>query len=439
PGEGVVVGHPDTGYTRHPEIFPGRIRLDGAYDFLRDDGDPSDELDDSGAFASPGHGTSTSSVIASDFGSQRAGGQPYVTGAAPRATVVPLRVMKSPVLWSTRNVTQAIDHATAIGCHVISMSLGTGLWWEVDALREAIRRAVHQGVIVVAAAGNYVGPVTWPGRFDEVVCVAACNAERRPWFHSCAGSAVDVTAPGESVWRASASKDRAGAVKFGVARSDGTSYSTALVAGVAALWLSYHGRDQLIAAFGRENLCSLFRAVARASCMPMVGLPDWQQHDFGAGIINAHKVLQIDPRSLHAAPRGARAAELTRKAAVDGTAQFVRELQPDRLAGALGVSESNLAQLLAERGKEIALRLATDPALRQPVSVARSGAGGAPEATAASLNGASRELRAALAAARRPAAAPAAPAAARRHAAPAAPVRNGRRSRGRRIRPRPEA
>ena len=190
PGEGITIGHPDTGYTRHPEIFPGRIRLEGAYDFFTDDGDPPTSCSRAGRSPPRATGPPPPASSVSDWGAQRPASGPYVTGVAPRASVVPFRVMKSPVLWSTRNVTAAIDRASAIGCHVISMSLGTGLWWEVDALREAIRRAVRQGVIVVAAAGNYVGPVTWPGRFDEVVCVAACNAAKRPWFHSCAGSAV---------------------------------------------------------------------------------------------------------------------------------------------------------------------------------------------------------------------------------------------------------
>ncbi len=121
PGEGITIGHPDTGYTRHPEIWPGRIRLEGAYDFFTDDGDPTDELLEGGMFATPGHGTATSSVIVSEWGAQRPASGPYVTGVAPKAAVVPFRVMKSPVLWSTRNVTSAIDRAAAVGCHVISI------------------------------------------------------------------------------------------------------------------------------------------------------------------------------------------------------------------------------------------------------------------------------------------------------------------------------
>lgn len=138
--------------------------------------------------------------------------------------------------------------------------------------------------------------------------------------------------------------------------------------------------------------------------------------------------------------RGMRAAEVARKAEGDQTAEFVRELQrePARLAAALGVGADGLAGLLDTRGKEIALRLATEPSLRQALSAARAGAAAPPSLAGAvvSLSGASQELRDALAAAR--------PAVRPRTARPPSPpvataVRNGGRRGKRPARPRPQA
>src|SRR6185295_19750333 len=98
-----------------------------------------------------------------------------------------------------RNLRDAIDHAVASKCHVISISLG-GL--PSDSLHDAIRRAEDAGVIVLAAAGNYVRLVVWPARYPEVVAVAACNFEGRAWSGSSRGDAVDITGPGEDVYRA---------------------------------------------------------------------------------------------------------------------------------------------------------------------------------------------------------------------------------------------
>jgi thermitase len=68
PGAGVRVGHPDTGYTPHPELADtARILAADGYDFEDDDADPHDELAD-GTLDNPGHGTSTGSVILSAVG-----------------------------------------------------------------------------------------------------------------------------------------------------------------------------------------------------------------------------------------------------------------------------------------------------------------------------------------------------------------------------------
>src|SRR6185436_3448051 len=69
PGGGIVVGHPDTGYTRHPEILSARLRAADGHDFEDEDNDASDPLT-GGFLRNPGHGTGTSSVIFSARGLQ---------------------------------------------------------------------------------------------------------------------------------------------------------------------------------------------------------------------------------------------------------------------------------------------------------------------------------------------------------------------------------
>src|SRR5207302_4211505 len=118
----------------------------------------------------------------------------------------------------------------------ISMG-GLGNW----RLQQAVAFAQKRDVIICAAAGNCVHFVVWPAAYDEVIAVAGCNAARQIWTGSCRGSAVDVTAPAESVWCADASKQN-GAVTFSMIRGTGTSYAVATTAGVAALWLAHHGR-----------------------------------------------------------------------------------------------------------------------------------------------------------------------------------------------------
>ena len=96
-GKGIKVGHPDTGYTHHPEIWNnplGEQRVQSGYDFV--DADPSayDPL----ARGNPGHGTKTGSLIMSDIGFHL--GAPFITGGAPEAVLVTAGV-RAPTGWKT--------------------------------------------------------------------------------------------------------------------------------------------------------------------------------------------------------------------------------------------------------------------------------------------------------------------------------------------------
>jgi thermitase len=297
-GQGITIGHIDTGYTDHPELWdpppaPRRVRTDAGFDFESDDPDARDPLDGS----APGHGTSTASVIMS---SQRGPEAKFVSGVAPLAELVPVRVSGGVVHLSFANVVRAIHHCVDRGAHVISMSLGGPV--PSDALRRAVHRAVDSGVIVLAAAGNVWPFVVYPARLDEVVAVAATNCEGAPWANSARGEDVDVSAPGESVWRASARR-KSGAPVFGVAPSSGTSYAVAGAAGVCALWLAFHGRDALLQRYGAGQLSRVFRRMLKQACAKP---PGWDADDYGAGIVDAERLLALPlPAAKVAIPKAA--------------------------------------------------------------------------------------------------------------------------------------
>jgi len=297
-GAGIVIGQPDTGFTDHSELDANALDLTRDWDVLRNDDDAHDPLERRWWFPldSPGHGTSAASVIVSRE-------QFRVTGAAPRATLVPLRAVKSVVQVFDGDVAKAVDRAHRTGCHVISMSLGgVGFF---NGLQATIRRAVEDGVIVCAAAGNKVGFVVAPARFPECIAVAATNIHDRPWTGSSRGGEVDVAAPGESVWVADIRLDES-LPRYDVSRHSGTSFAVTLVAATAALWLARHGRDQLIARYGRNRLQATFLHLVRS-----VGRrrPDgWDGSRFGAGIIDAQALLSA-PLPAADAVAGAPGAE----------------------------------------------------------------------------------------------------------------------------------
>jgi hypothetical protein len=116
-GEGVIIAHPDTGYTNHRAIDIAAFDLRLDWDILSNDDDATDPLETRGGFplVNPGHGTSTASVLAGRLLESR-------EGAAPRATIVPLRTIKSVVQVFDSDVARAVDYARRIGTYVVSMN-----------------------------------------------------------------------------------------------------------------------------------------------------------------------------------------------------------------------------------------------------------------------------------------------------------------------------
>lgn len=370
PGAGVVIGHPDTGFTRHPDLAdPSRLLASLGFDFKDDDPDANDELDD-GLLDNPGHGTGTGSVIVSNRGAAGSATR-FVSGVAPAASLIPIRMTESVVLFSMRGLRRAIDHAIGKGVHVISISLGGPV--PNSSIRDAVRRAVNAGVIVLAAAGNRVPFVVFPAAFDEVIAVAASTIRDVPWKGSSHGDAVDITAPGASVWRAQTKRTAAGVLDFDVGRGNGTSYAVATTAGVAALWVSLHGHSALVQRYGAPNISRVFKSLLQASCRTPGG---WDVDEFGPGIVNAAALL------AKPLPDRLRARKLRdpRRAAVamDSTGlETIMHLLPDAprtgvestLAELLKVSDRELPRMLQDVGDELAFQVAMDASLRERLAL----------------------------------------------------------------------
>ncbi|MCB0175649.1 MAG: S8 family serine peptidase [Anaerolineae bacterium] len=359
-GDGIIVGHPDTGYTQHPEIWdPGRLLVSDGYDFESGDRNAADPLEG----LAPGHGTSTASVIMSSVISSV--DNIYVTGSAPVASLVPLRVATSVIHFSFANLTQAIYYAADQGMHIISMSLGGPMG--SSALLRAIRYALDRGVVLLAAAGNYWPWVVYPAKYDEVIAVAACNCQRDVWAHSSKGPAVDVTAPGEEVWVASPERDGT----YINRRGSGTSYAVAITAGICALWLAHHGRDYLIERYGAAHLAAVFKEL-----LITVGVDTpagWDSTRYGAGIVNAQKVLAAALPDTSPAG-GVQALHASAVPADDRTAllDYFPDIDPTQvhlaLLRLLNTNARQAGPLLDRYGDELQFHIATNPAVRNIIS-----------------------------------------------------------------------
>ncbi len=369
-GKGIVVAHPDTGYTRHDEIWnrrpkKRRILASRGYDYEDSDPDATDPLDGS----SPGHGTSTASVIMSDHNPST--GSTWVSGAAPRSKLIPFRVSDSVIHFDFTNVALAIHQAVDEKAHVISMSLGGP--FPSRFLERAIDRAVNHGLIVLAAAGNIWPWVVYPARYRQVLAIAAHNCRKKPWSKSARGQAVDISAPGESVWRAETLKEASDPYLVGM--GSGTSYAVATAAGVCALWLAYHSRKRLEKRYGAGHLASVFREILITEGFERP--PGWDTEKYGVGILRADRLLKANlPKTPPAAGPGPMALRMPQSAPTyreQISGYFPPSNQSDIqtvLAQILRVGPEEVDALLEVHGDELTFHLATNPMLRTAVHTA---------------------------------------------------------------------
>lgn len=373
-GEGIVIGHPDTGYTLHPALWPAtaperRLLKDQGYDYVGSDGDPLDPLRSGLPLTFPGHGTGTASVLMGER-YERVPGQ-QIVGVAPRAKLLPLRVSESVIHFDFTHLTKAIYFCANRGAHVISMSLGGP--FPSGALTRAIQYAISQGVIVLAAAGNVYPFVVYPAKLGEVIAVAACNASRAPWASSARGPEVDLSAPGENVWKADAALSKEnGSPVYGVTPSSGTSFAVAMTAGTAALWLAHHNRDWLIERYGAENLAAVFKELLVSSAARPG--PKWNDKEYGAGILDTAATLSA---KLPDSPFAAGIAHVRPRIApmrhndFDELMRFFPDREPHEVRRTLldlfGSDERDFMLKLAQVGQELHFHVATDEALRDAI------------------------------------------------------------------------
>jgi serine protease len=278
-GIGIGIGQPDSGYTLHPNLGAAGLDLSRDRDVIDGDDDAIDDLIPNPAWPlpNPGHGTRTASVIVGQ-GTPTEG----IVGLAGGALLVPIRATESVVQLFDSDVAKAVAHARQVGCHVVSMSLGGKGFF---GLKGEIQRAVDAGMIVMAAAGNYVRTVTAPASYDNCLAVAATGPGDTLWVDSSRGIAVDVSMPGSCV-HVAAYDDKTPVVRM----ANGTSYAVAHLAAAAALWLAHHGRQLLINKYGAKRMQAAFLTTLRWPGVCVVP-PGWDP-DYGVGRVDLLALLR---------------------------------------------------------------------------------------------------------------------------------------------------
>ena len=208
-GAGVVIAVLDTGVDlTHPAL---KDHLLSGRDMVSDDGIAQDEEGGLGW----GHGTHVAGIIAK---------------VAPQSMIIPVRVLDSDGRGNIFTLAYAIEWAVNQGADVINLSLGAESNSRV--LQDTIQKALDQGVVVVAAAGNTsTDAPQFPASYRGVIAVTAVDGDNRKADFANYGAAwVDIAAPGVGI-----TSTMIGPLGSGYASWSGTSMSTGFVSGAIAL------------------------------------------------------------------------------------------------------------------------------------------------------------------------------------------------------------
>ena len=286
-GAGVVVALMDSGIGTHPDLPSGKViaRVD-----LANDGAPG--LDPAG------HGTHLAGIIA--------GHGTEFRGVAPDARLVDIRVLDQSGGGTLRSVVAGfewlLDNRAALGIRVLNLSFGTTQTssYHADLLAALAESAWFAGITVVAAAGNDgddIGTISTPGADPFIITAGSFDDQgtrseqddRQSAFSSRGPTKdgftkPDVLAPGRRVVSLRATGSQATPLQPDIepgrsgknsnnlyTRMSGTSVSSAMVTGVAALVLSFHASytptktKGAIVALGRSITGSPTKAVMAPS------------------------------------------------------------------------------------------------------------------------------------------------------------------------------
>jgi subtilisin family serine protease len=148
---------------------------------------------------------------------------------APGARIMSLKAFAGDGSSDLFNIVRAIYYAADNGANVISMSFEIAQG--SPALQNAIQYALSKNVVVIAASGNDGGQIlVFPSAYNSVIGVGSTsNSDVKSSFTNFGTNSVFIAAPGEGVITTYPGGN--------YAAGWGTSFSTPLVAGEAALVL----------------------------------------------------------------------------------------------------------------------------------------------------------------------------------------------------------
>ncbi|HEX3031652.1 MAG TPA: S8 family peptidase [Bacillota bacterium] len=254
-GKSVKVAIIDTGVSaKHPDL---RQAIRGGINILNPGSTPEDDN---------GHGTNVAGIIGSR------GAATGLSGVAPEVELYIVKAFDSDGAANLSDIVEGLEWCLKQGIKLVNLSFG--LPRDHKVLRQLVKKAAEQGMLLVCAAGNEGGSdsVMYPGKYPETICVSALAPGDKLATFSSTGPEVDFIAPGKDILTTEP--------RGKYALKNGTSFAAPHATGVLALLLG----------FSQSPLCKTNLTTAQIQDI-LIGstqhLPNLTPEEQGHGLINA--------------------------------------------------------------------------------------------------------------------------------------------------------
>jgi len=215
-GEDITVIVIDTGAPQHTDIGDNFI---SGYT----------EIKEEGIYDQEGHSSHCCGIICAknnDTG---------MVGVAPKAKVITIKALDKNGSGTNQQVADALKLAVKLKPDIVSMSLGSSA--PSDEIYKEIIKLYNMNIPVICAAGNEATQgVNYPAKYPETIAVAAYDKNGNIANFSAVGEEVDFAAPGVEIYSTYLNNQ--------YVNMNGTSMSAPFFAGVVALLLSKHKKQQ---------------------------------------------------------------------------------------------------------------------------------------------------------------------------------------------------
>lgn len=272
-GENISIAVIDTGYSPHNDLEKSIMQKSSVIE------------EESWEDINDGHGNMCMGIISASKVNKNG-----INGIAPKAKIISIKCVSDNGETNYEKVIEGIYLALSLNVNIISLSMG-GLYYDNE-LEKAVVECYCKNIPIISAAGNdghyfKANLINYPARFKETIAVGSVDSQNDISDFSTIGPEIDFVAIGENI--------RSTHLNNGYKIESGTSFSAPYVAGITALLLSKHNKQEKET--GLNDCKTIGQIKEHLRYHTIDAGPEGKDNVYGHGIISIDNILNDSMKS----------------------------------------------------------------------------------------------------------------------------------------------